>query len=242
MATDTHARWTCPVTHSETREDAHRLDGPGGQAPWIAWFRDGSQDGAPLVGGEEVALGERIRAVVPMPRGFVVTPEAYLHALDQVGGRGALRFRIASVDVDDPAALTRAANECQALVRSVGMPEAVRRAALDAYARLGCDVPVVVRVSSTTDDGAPTSFAGTDETFIDVRGGLQLIDSIVECWASRWSPRVVAHRTSQRLTGEPAMAVVVQPMVEAPTYDATVKGDPVHHLQPVTAGEVLSPQ
>jgi pyruvate, water dikinase len=242
MATDTHARWICPVTHSAVGGDARRVDGPGGQAPWIAWVRDESQDRAQVAGSEKVAQGERIRGVVPMPRGFVVNPEAYLRALDRVGGRGALRFRVASADVDDPAALTRAANECQALVRSVGMPEAVRRAVLDAYARLGRDVPVVVRVSSTTEDGAPTSFAGTDKTFIDVRGGLQLIDSIVECWAWRWSPQVVAHRASHGLRTEPAMAVVVQPMVNARTYRAPVNGDPAHRLQPVAAGKLLSPQ
>jgi pyruvate, water dikinase len=242
MTKDTHARWTCPATHSATREDARRVEEPGGRAPWIEWLRDESQDGAALVGGEDVAHNEAIRTVAPRPGGFVVTPEAYLRALDRVGGRGELRFRIASVDVDDPAALTRAAKECQAVVRSAGMPEALRRAVLDAYARLGRDVPVVVRVSSATDGRTPSSFGGTDETFIDVCGGLQLVDSIVRCWASRWSPRVVSRRASHGLTSEPVMAVVVQPMVDAPTYRAPVNGDPAHRLRPVAADQVLSPQ
>jgi pyruvate, water dikinase len=148
--------------------------------------------------------------------GFVVTTAAYLRALDQFGGRAALRTRIADVDPHDPPALTRAAKTCRALVRSADMPAAVRRSVLDAYTHLGCDaghaVPVVVRASPTPDDPASTSTAGMDVTFSGVCGGLELIDRIIECWASRWSPRVVADRAARALTREPGMAVVVQRM------------------------------
>jgi pyruvate, water dikinase len=148
-----------------------------------------------------------------VPPGFVVTVDAYLRALDQFGGRAALRARIAEVDVHDPSALTRAARTCQALVRSADMPDAVRRSVLDAYARLACHegrtVPVVVRASPTGDDPAWTAAAGMDVTFSDVRSGLELVDHIIDCWALRWSPRVVGHRAARALTREPGMAVVV---------------------------------
>jgi pyruvate, water dikinase len=148
--------------------------------------------------------------------GFVVTTAAYLRALDQFGGRAALRARIADVDPHDPPALTRAAKTCQALVRSADMPAAVQRSVLDAYTHLACDaepvVPVVVRASPTADDPAATSTAGKDVTFSGVCGGLQLVDRIIDCWASRWSPRVVADRAARKLTSEPGMAVVVQRM------------------------------
>jgi pyruvate,water dikinase len=241
MATDTHAAWTCPVTHRETRKDARRAGEPARQAAWIAWFGDVSREDVAQVGGTAATLGELTRAGVPVPRGFVVTADAYLCALDQVGGQGELRFRVAGVDVDDPAALARAAKKCQALVRSAGMPEAMRCAVLDAYARLGRGVPVAVRVSATADDTAPTSFAGINE-FTNVRGSLELVDRIVECWASRWSPRVVAYRVTHALAGEPAMAVVVQPMVDARMSGVTPTADPVRILRSVTAGKVPSRQ
>jgi pyruvate,water dikinase len=96
------------------------------------------------------------------------------------------------------------------------MPAAVQRSVLDAYTHLGCDaghaVPVVVRASPTPDDHASTSTAGMDVTFSGVCGRLELVDRIIECWASQWGPRVVADRAARELTREPGMAVVVQRM------------------------------
>ena len=218
MSTDTDALWTCPVTYSETRQDARRADGLGRQGAWIAWFGDVPRDHALRVGDVGANL-ELTCAGLTGPPGFVVTRDAYLRALDQIGGRGELRARVAAVDATDPSALTRAAKECQALVRSAGMPEAVRRAVLDAYGRLGPDGPTAVRVSATADLTAPTSSGGTNLTFTDTRGGLQLVDRIVQCWASWWSPPVVARRASHGLTVEPAPAVIVECM-----HDARVSG------------------
>ena len=150
--------------------------------------------------------------------GFVVTTAAYLRALDQFGGRAALRARITEMDRHDQAALTRAAKKCHALVRSVEVPAAVHRSVLEAYARLERDagraVPVTVRPSPTPDGPAWTSTAGMDVTFADVRGGLELVDRVIECRAARWSPRVVTDRAARALTREPAIAVVIQ---RAPT-------------------------
>ena len=214
MSTDNDAPWTHLLTNSETREDARRADEPGRQGAWIAWFGDVPRDQARR-GGDSGANLEVTRAGPTGPPGFVVTRDAYLRALDQIGGRGELRARVASVDANDPTALTHAAKECQALVRSAGMPEAVRRAVLDAYARLGPDDPTAVRVSATANHTAPTSYGGMNLMFTDVRGGLQLIDRIVQCWASWWSPPVVAHRASHGLTVEPAPAVIVECMDDA---------------------------
>jgi pyruvate,water dikinase len=169
-----------------------------------------------VVGCTGATLGELARAGHPVAPGFVVTVDAYLRALDPLGGRGALRARIADVDLRDRSALTRASRTCQALVRSVEMPAPVQRHVLDAYDRLGRDaghaVPVTVLASPTADDHGSTPSPGLDVTFTDVRGGLELIDRIVDCWAARWSPQVVADRAAGALGREPAMAVVVQRM------------------------------
>jgi pyruvate,water dikinase len=157
------------------------------------------------------------------PTGFVVTGDAYLHALGAAGGRGELRKRITNAATGDPSALAHAAKQCQALVRSAGMPEAVRRAVLDAYARLGTDVPVTVRVSGTNDHAAPVVAAALNPTFTDVRGALPLLDRIVDCWASRWSPQLVAYRTARGIPIERAVSVVVEPMV-----DIRTSGCPAH--------------
>ena len=144
------------------------------------------------VGGKGANLGELTCAGFPVPPGFVVTAAAYLQALDDAGARHQLGSRVEGLDVDDPAALARAAADCQAAVRSAGMPTTVRRAVLDAYRQLGGatgqDETVAVRSSATAEDTASTSFAGMNETFTNVRGPDQLVDRIVDCWASLWSP------------------------------------------------------
>lgn len=115
-------------------------------------------------------------------------------------------------------------------MRSAGMPDELRRRVLDAYAHLGGDAGrderVVVRSSATAEDTASTSFAGMNETFTNVRGGLDVIDRIVDCWASLWSPRVVAYRATRALADEPAIAVVVQRMVGAGASGVMFTADP----------------
>ena len=233
MTTETHARTELLVTHSETQEDTRRRaepDGQGGPASVVAWFGDVSRDDVARVGGKGANLGELTRAGLPVPPGFVVTAAAYLDALEKAGLREEVRRRTEGVDVDDPAALTRAAADCQEYVRHAGMPERTRRATLDAYARLGgCtghDERVAVRSSATAEDTASTSFAGMNETFTNVRGADELVERIVDCWASVWSPRVVAYRATHELMDEPAIAVVVQRMVDAGTSGVMFTADP----------------
>jgi pyruvate, water dikinase len=228
MTAGTHdpaaAQTSTTVGHPHVTEEA------GLEAGLVAWFADVSRADVGRVGGKGANLGELTRAGFRVPPGFVVTADAYLHALDQAGGRGDLRDRVAGVDVDDPSALARAAEECQALVRSAGMPDAMRRRVLDAYAHLGGDggrdERVAVRSSATAEDTASTSFAGMNETFTNVRGGLEVVDRIVDCWASLWSPRVVAYRATRALADEPAIAVVVQCMVDAGASGVMFTADP----------------
>jgi pyruvate,water dikinase len=221
------------VSHSETHEDARRPvepDGRDGPANVIASFDEVSRDDVARVGGKGANLGELTRAGVPVPPGFVVIASAYLDALDQSGLRDEVRRRIEGLDVDDPAALARAAEDCQAYVRRAGMPETTRRAALEAYAQLGggtgLDERVAVRSSATAEDTASTSFAGMNETYTNVCGAHELVERIVDCWASLWSPRVVAYRATHALADEPAIAVVVQRMVDARTSGVMFTADP----------------
>jgi pyruvate, water dikinase len=230
MTTGTHDPLATDGTTSATVGHPHVKEEAGLEAGVVSWFADVSRADVGRVGGKGANLGELTQAGFSVPPGFVVTAAAYLHALDQAGGRGELRARVAGVDVDDPSALARAAKECQALVRSAGMPDATRRAVLDAYAHLGGDAErderVAVRSSATAEDTASTSFAGMNETFTNVRGGLELIDRIVDCWVSLWSPRVVAYRATRTLADEPAMAVVVQRMVDADVSGVMFTADP----------------
>jgi pyruvate,water dikinase len=106
------------------------------------------------------------------------------------------------------------------------MPKGIRDAIVGAYERLGHDDRVAVRSSATAEDTAATSFAGVNESFTNVCGAAELVDRIVACWASLWSPRAIAYRASQGLTDEPAIAVVVQCMVDADVAGVMFTADP----------------
>lgn len=192
----------------------------------IAWFRDLRRDDTSVAGGKGANLGELAAAGFPVPPGFVVTAGAYLRAMDAAGVRARLHEEAVGVDVDDPVALDAASERLRALVGGAGMPEDLRAEILAAYHELGCDSVVAVRSSATSEDTAATSFAGMNETFTNVSGDDQLIERIVDCWASAFGPRVVAYRAVQGIDAEPAIAVVVQEMVASERSGVMFTVDP----------------
>jgi pyruvate,water dikinase len=221
MTTTMHAPETHPLTTAEP--------GDGRDQP-IAWFAEVSRADVPRVGGKGANLGELTEAGLPVPPGFVVTASAYLDTLGRADAREALLRRVQDLDVDDADALAAAAQDCQATVRGAGVPEALREAIAGAYARLGCQetgpAPVAVRSSATAEDTASASFAGMNETFTNVAGVPEVVARVVDCWSSLWSPRVIAYRAARGLVEEPAIAVVVQRMVDAHTAGVMFTADP----------------
>ncbi|MDD9935921.1 MAG: phosphoenolpyruvate synthase [Myxococcales bacterium] len=180
-----------------------------------------------LAGGKGANLGELCSAGLPVPPGFVVPAQAYLAAMDGAGVRERLAEGSSGLPVMDPVALDRAGGELRALVQQAGMPDDLRAAVATAYAELGgAGVRVAVRSSATLEDSAGSSFAGMNETFTNIEGEDGLIDAIVRCWTSVWGSRVIAYRDSQGITEEPAIAVVVQRMIDSDTSGVMFTADP----------------
>ncbi|MDF2145992.1 phosphoenolpyruvate synthase [Knoellia sp. p5-6-4] len=191
----------------------------------IAWFEDLSRADVPRVGGKGANLGELAGAGLPVPAGFVITAQAYLQAMEEAGVREAMQAAASAVDVDSAEALSSASARLQQMVHSAGLPAPLERAVLDAYGRLD-EGRVAVRSSATAEDAASTSFAGMNETFTNVSGGPELLARVVDCWASLFGPRVVAYRATHRLAEEPAIAVVVQRMVDSDASGVMFTADP----------------
>ena len=122
--------------------------------------------------------------------------------------------------------LADVAERLRSLVRKAGIPNEVAAAVLDAYHHLGADAPVAVRSSATAEDAADTSFAGMHETFTNVVGDAAVLDRLVDCWASLYGDRVISYRVSQGITDEPAIAVVVQRMVDSERAGVLFCADP----------------
>src|SRR5919107_653576 len=161
------------------------------------------------VGGKAANLGELIAAGLPVPGGFCVTTDAYAEVA--VG-----------VDTDAPPEQVRDA------LRAVPVPDHVADAVRAAYRALGGGVPVAVRSSATAEDLPTASFAGQQDTYLNVVGADAVLDAVRRCWGSLWTDRAVAYRREAGVdpAGVP-LAVVVQRMVDAQVAGVLFTADPV---------------
>ncbi len=169
-----------------------------------------------LVGGKGANLGELTRAGFPVPGGFVVTAPAYLAAMEQAGVRSRLcELAAAPLGVGSDEA-ERRADELGDIVVSTPLPDDLVAEIIRQYEQLttGASSLVAVRSSATAEDAAGTSYAGMNKTFTNVGSASDLIDKVRACWASVYGARVLAYRAACGVVDEPAIAVVVQRMVD----------------------------
>jgi pyruvate,water dikinase len=163
-------------------------------------FSQLSRDDVPFAGGKGANLGELTAAGVPVPPGFVVGAPAYAAFCEEGALRQQLTLALDGVDVEDTGALEAAAANARGVIREGTMPGWLREAIVTAYRELAGDegdVPVAVRSSATAEDTASASFAGMNETFLNVRGETEVVDAVRRCWASLFGSRTVYYRASR---------------------------------------------
>jgi pyruvate,water dikinase len=194
----------------------------------IVWFEGLRKGDTAIAGGKGANLGELTAAGLPVPPGFVVTAAAYLGAMDEAEVRGQLRagFADACAHADDPGELATASDALRRRVHEAGVPPVLAAEVLAAYHRLGTDEPVVVRSSATAEDTSDTSFAGMHETYANVIGDASVLERLVDCWASLYGGRVVSYRAARGMSGEPAIAVIVQQLVDSERAGVLFTADP----------------
>ncbi|SEO44798.1 pyruvate, water dikinase [Halogranum amylolyticum] len=180
----------------------------------VQWLDAVGRADLPLVGGKGANLGELLRAGLPVPPGFVVTTAVYRSLVDAPAVREALS-RLERLDADESAALAAAAAELRSAIRAQELAASARdglSAALDA---VDPGETYAVRSSATAEDSPTASFAGQHETFLGVDAA-DVPDCVRECMASLFTDRAVSYRAHDDVAhSDVAMAVVVQPMVEA---------------------------
>jgi phosphoenolpyruvate synthase/pyruvate phosphate dikinase len=175
-------------------------------------------------GGKGASLARLSAMGLPIPPGFVVSCDALEHALGDHAGE--LRAAIAAAG--DEAQLRACAARGQEIVRSARLPEALDLDIRGRYAELGDDAPVAVRSSAAGEDGDAASFAGQQETYLNVRGGDEVIARIHDCWASFFTERALFYRARKGSLDDLGMAVVVQQLVSADVAGVMFTVDPVH--------------
>jgi len=189
----------------------------------ILWFEDLTKEDIPLVGGKNANLGEMLRAEIPVPPGFAITAYAYKKFITETGiAEGIYKIIEETVtDVNNPKQYEEASRKVRQLIESIPMPREIEAAVKKAYDELAkrtesVQVFVAVRSSATAEDLPDASFAGQQETYLNVRGPEELIENTIKCWSSLFTPRAIFYRTQKGFKHEQVLiSVGVQKMVDA---------------------------
>ncbi|WP_128477578.1 phosphoenolpyruvate synthase [Halorussus pelagicus] len=181
----------------------------------VLWLDEITADDLELVGGKGASLGELTGAGLPVPSGFVVSAGTYRSFIEETGIDEEL-FEVVDVDTEDSKALAEAQSRAKELVLETEMPEEIRQEIYDSYDRMGDGEDfVAVRSSATAEDLPDASFAGQQETFLNVTRE-DLVDRVKRCWASLFTQRAIYYRQEKGFAHDKVdIAVVVQRMVDA---------------------------
>jgi pyruvate,water dikinase len=182
-----------------------------------------------MVGGKAAQLGELIRAGFAVPAGFCVTTTAYAH-ISASAGLDALLADLSTAPLTDTARQAELAAAVRAAILQTLVPSDITSAIVETYQALerSDPVPVSVRSSATAEDLPSASFAGQQETFLNVVGVEAVLDAVRHCWASLWTDRAVSYRATRDIDPRTVrLAVVVQRMVDAQVAGVLFTANPL---------------
>lgn len=212
---------------------------------FVLWFEQVGIADIPLVGGKNASLGEMICQLTPkgvnVPTGFATTAHAYRYFIDRAGLANQLRQLFADLNVDDVSNLRERGRQARSLILQTPFPPELEQAIADAYIKLcerygvgselcdrlegeahdACisysnDVDVAVRSSATAEDLPDASFAGQQETYLNVHGVKSVLDACHRCFASLFTDRAISYRTIKGFDHfDVALSVGVQKMVRS---------------------------
>jgi pyruvate,water dikinase len=188
----------------------------------VLWLSECDENCAQIVGGKATGLGHLVRHGFTVPRGFAVTTDAYREHVEH-NRLAADIERLLSGPPED------ASEQIRALFENSQPSDELKEEVLGAYSELGgSECPVAVRSSANAEDQANASFAGQQESYLWLLTGEQVLQHIVRCWGSLFTPQAIMYR-SHRGSGvtDLAMGVVVQQMVAAEAAGVMLTIDPV---------------
>lgn len=178
-------------------------------------FQEIKKEDVMTAGGKGANLGEMTAAGITVPGGFVVTADAYKAFIKENHLEEMFRKELTEAG-NDEAKLLDAAKKFRHAISEGKLPEEVEKAVREKYAQLGEQARVAVRSSATAEDLPDASFAGQQETYLNVRGAEAVLTQIRNCYASLWGNRAVCYRSNQGYDQlSVALAVVIQKMVES---------------------------
>ncbi|MBT0160278.1 phosphoenolpyruvate synthase [Candidatus Bathyarchaeota archaeon A05DMB-2] len=195
----------------------------GSKRDFVIWFENLRNTDVPIVGGKNASLGEMINAGMPVPPGFAVTAYAYESYIEQTRIAEKIYKLIKEIitDPNDPRLYDTASKKIRALIEKTPVPKEIESAIKLAYQELNKrlnlkDTFVAVRSSATAEDLPDASFAGQQETYLNVRGFDELVANVLKCWSSLFTPRAIFYRNEKGFAHEKVfISVGVQKMVNS---------------------------
>lgn len=184
------------------------------EKPYIVTFKESSKELHPLVGGKGANLGELTRAGFNVPNGFIITTNAYYESIKDTGIEE-LIDQLSDLAIDLPDDIKRICKNIRGRLNKIKFPQKLRENILKEYISLAHDeYPVAVRSSATAEDLEDASFAGQQDTFLNIIGKDALMEAIKNCWMSLWNDRAVIYRMKNNINhNDVGISVVIQKLI-----------------------------
>ena len=197
----------------------------------ILWFEEIGIEDVPLVGGKNASLGEMYQKLtskgVAVPHGFAITAYAYQYLIKAAGIENAVHDALSGLDTHDLRNLQARGEKVRNIIRNAEFPDDLRQAIIESYKKMeaeyGAGLDVAVRSSATAEDLPDASFAGQQETYLNIRGYDALIDACKRCFASLFTNRAISYRHDKGFGQfDVYLSIVVQKMVRSDSASSGV--------------------
>ena len=223
------------------------------EVEFIKWFSELNKSSGKIAGGKGANLAEIFNLKVPVPEGFVITAQAYDYFIGRAGLRERIALLLEDLDYQNTKRLDEKTEVIRNLIISAKFPLDLEREILDAYNTLSINklelekgtaydilnhaqelIFVAIRSSATTEDLAEASFAGQQETFLNVKGAEVLLEKVKKCFASLFTARATYYRNQKNFKHEDSsLAVVVQKMVNSEKSGVVFSKDPTQNTEDI---------
>ncbi|MBS3092048.1 phosphoenolpyruvate synthase [Candidatus Pacearchaeota archaeon] len=207
------------------------------EALYVRWLSELNKNSGQIAGGKGANLAEMHNSKFPVPPAFIITTKAYYHLIEESGIKNKINDILDSIDVDNTEELEEKSKEIRETIIKAELPEDLKSEILEAYENISTDkatleaagkyalhilkhtsepIFVAVRSSATTEDLDDSSFAGQQETYLNIKGNHQLLEAVKKVFASLFTARAIYYRKKRGFSNEKfALAVVVQKMIDS---------------------------
>ena len=197
----------------------------------VVWFKEIDKNDIALVGGKGANLGEMLKNGIPVPNGFIVTSEAYYEFIAANSLKEKIHQVLDGLDVSDSKKLDSVSKKIRDLIINSPIPKDISDKIMKYYFSLGKifkDPYVAIRSSATAEDLPGASFAGQQETFLDIKGEANVVYYVRRCWASLFTSRAIFYRAENKFDHfKVGIAVPVQKMIQSNTSGIMFTINPV---------------